>query len=252
MGILSFSGERADSPAGGVIFTTTHWTVVLAACGNASLQASDALAQLCRTYWYPLYAYIRRRGYEAHDAQDLTQEFLSRLLQTNSLRTVDRSKGRFRSFLLGALEHFLAKEWRRGQAQKRGGQFVFVSFDDDSAERHYLREPVSDLSAEKIFEQRWAFTLLDQVLGRLRAEYVETQNSALFDELKIFLTGEKRAVSYAALAARLGKSEAALKMTVSRLRQRYGEILREEIARTVSSPREIGDELRALFAALSG
>jgi len=210
-----------------------------------------ALDQLCHAYWWPLYAFIRRRGYEAHDAQDLTQEFFSRLLAHDFLHAVDRGKGRFRSFLLGALEHFLANEWRRGKAQKRGGKFTFVSIDDDSAERPYLQVPASNLSPEQVFEQQWAMTLLDQTLGRLREGFVADGKEAQFEAIKIFLTGERQAASYAELAAKLETTEAALKMAVSRMRQRYGELLRAEIANTVSSPEEVEAELRALFGALS-
>jgi RNA polymerase sigma-70 factor (ECF subfamily) len=224
---------------------------VLAAGQGATEAADAALERLCRAYWWPLYAFVRRRGYEPHDAQDLTQEFFARLLAKDFLRAVDRSKGKFRSFLLAALEHFLAKEWRRAHAQKRGGKFTFVSIDDDSAERPYLQVPASRLSPEQVFEQQWATTLLDQTLARLREECVAAGKETQFETIKIFLTGEKRATSYAELAVKLETTEAALKMAVSRMRQRYGELLRAEIANTVSSPEEIDEELRALFAALS-
>jgi RNA polymerase sigma-70 factor (ECF subfamily) len=232
-------------------FVTTHWSVVLAAGHASSPHAQEALEQLCRTYWYPLYAFVRRRGHEAHEAQDLTQEFFARLLENDFLRAVDRSKGKFRSFMLAALEHFLAKQWRRSRAQKRGGGAALISLDDESAEQHYRQVSTSDLSPDKVFEQQWAVTLLDQVVARLREEFVAEGKGPLFEELKLFLTGEKRSAGYAELAARLGTTEAALKMTVSRMRQRYGALLREEIAQTVSSPLEVDEELRALFAALS-
>ena len=232
-------------------FTTTHWSVVLAAKQEPSAEVDAALNRLCKAYWWPLYAFVRRRGYEAHDAQDLTQEFFARLLAKDFLRAVDRSKGKFRSFLLAALEHFLAKEWRRSHTQKRGGKFTFVSLDDGSAETQFLQVASSDLSAEKLFERQWALTLLDQVITRLREEQVAAGKGELFEQLKIFLTGEKRAVAYADLALRLNTTEAALKMAVSRLRQRYGELLRAEIAQTVAGPEEVEEELRALVAALS-
>jgi DNA-directed RNA polymerase specialized sigma24 family protein len=232
-------------------FVTTHWSVVLAAREGASTETDAALERLCRAYRWPLYAFVRRRGYEAHDAQDLTQEFFARLLAKDFLRTVDRSKGKFRSFLLAALEHFLAKEWRRSQTQKRGGKFTFVSLDDGSAETQFLQVPSADLPPEKLFEQQWALTLLDQVVTRLRQEHVAAGKGEQFEQLKIFLTGEKRAVAYADLALNLNTTEAALKMAVSRMKKRYGELLREEIANTVSDPAEIEEELRALFAALS-
>ncbi|MBI3714494.1 MAG: sigma-70 family RNA polymerase sigma factor [Betaproteobacteria bacterium] len=225
---------------------------MLSAQENCSGAADAALERLCRTYWWPLYAFVRRRGYEAHDAQDLTQEFFARLLAKDFLLSVDRNKGRFRSFLLAALEHFLAKEWRRANAQKRGGKFTFVSTDAESAEQQYLQVPAANLSPQQLFEQQWAMTLLDQTLSRLREEFVAAGNEAQFEVIKIFLTGEKQAASYAELAVKLGTTEAALKMAVSRMRKRYGELLRAEIANTVSIPEEMDEELRALFAALSG
>src|SRR5437588_2450255 len=188
----------------GRVFTTTHWSVVLAASLHESPQADEALAQLCRVYWQPLYAFIRRRGYEEHEAQDLTQSFFARLLEKDYLRAVDRKKGKFRSFLLAALEHFLANEWRRAHAQKRGGSINFISLDDTSAEQQYAQVSAATLSPEKLFEQQWAMTLLEHVLARLREEFVAAGKGSLFGEAKIFLTGEKRAVSYADLAVKLG------------------------------------------------
>lgn len=239
-----------DQASGLRCFRTTHWSVVLAAGQGASDGADAALEKLCRAYWWPLYAFVRRRGYEAHDAQDLTQEFFTRLLTKNYLRAVDRSKGKFRSFLLAALDHFLANEWRNAHAQKRGGNCSFVSIDDDSAEQPYQLVSTSNLSPEQFFDKQWAITLLEQAVARLREEFLTAGKQALFDEVKIFLTGEKRAASYAELGTRLGMTEAALKMAVSRMRQRYGELLRAEIADTVSDPAEVEEELRALIAAL--
>jgi len=232
-------------------FATTHWSVVLTAGQGPSTESDAALERLCRTYWWPLYAFVRRRGHEPHDAQDLTQEFFARLLAKDFLRAVDRSKGKFRSFLLAALEHFLANEWRRARAQKRGGGVAFISLDDTSTENRYQQLPSSALSPERIFEQQWAMTLLQQVVSRLREEFVSSGKGALFSEIKIFLTGDKRAGGYAELAVKLQTSDAALKMAVSRMKQRYGELLREEIAMTVNGPEEVDEELRALFAALS-
>jgi RNA polymerase sigma-70 factor (ECF subfamily) len=245
------SGLEPGSDTSPRSFVTTHWSVVLAAREGASTEADAALERLCRAYWWPLYAFVRRRGHEAHDAQDLTQEFFARLLAKDLLRAVDRSKGKFRSFLLAALEHFLAKEWRRSQTQKRGGKFSFVSIDDHTAEQPFLQVPASNLSPEQLFEQQWAITLLEQAVAKLREEFLTAGKQTLFDELKIFLTGEKHAISYAELAAKLGMTEAALKMAVSRMRQRYGELLRAEIANTVSNPAEVEEELQALFKALS-
>ena len=232
-------------------FATTHWSVVLSARQDESRDADAALEQLCHTYRVPLYAFVRRRGYPVHDAEDLTQEFFTRLLAKDFLRAVDRSKGKFRSFLLAALEHFLANEWRRANTQKRGGQFTFVSTDAESAEQQYLQVPASNLSPAQLFEQQWATALLNQTLGQLRDEFVAAGNGVRFEDLKTFLTGEKQAASYAELAAKLGTTEAALKMAVSRMKQRYGELLRAQIANTVSGPEEVDEELRALFGAWS-
>jgi RNA polymerase sigma-70 factor (ECF subfamily) len=249
---MANAGQQPDSvgDAQGA-FATTHWSVVLAAKDSESLEVDGALEALCRSYWYPLYVFVRRRGYSPHDAQDLTQEFFARLLHKDYLRSVDRRKGKFRSFLLAALEHFLANEWRRSQAEKRGGKVQFIPMDQDTSEQRYLQVPASGLSPEAAFEQQWATAILQTVLKRLRQEFMESDKSAAFDELKVYLTGEKPESSYDELAAKIGKTPAALKMAVSRMRHRYGELLREEIAHTVSNPLEVEEEMRALFAALS-
>src|SRR5215467_8085725 len=248
-GVVASLGKTEYGGAGQ--FTTTHWSVVLSASRQNSDTAVAALEKLCRSYWYPLYVFVRRRGYEAHEAQDLTQGFFARLFEKNYLADLDRTKGKFRSFLLAALEHYLANEWRRAQAQKRGGNVTFISLDDPTPEQQYLQISAPNLLPEKLFEKQWATTLLEQVLTRLRGEFVASGKAAFFEELKIFLTGEKRAVSYAELATKFAMTEAALKMAVSRMRHRYGELLREEIANTVSSPSEVEEEMRALVAALS-
>ena len=232
-------------------FVTTQWTEILVAGRTNNAAGDAALEKLCRTYWSPLYAFVRRRGYDLHEAQDLTQGFFERLLEKDFMRSVDRNKGKFRSFLLAALDHFLAKDWRRARAQKRGGKMAFISLDDDSPERQYLQVASRDLSPEQVFEQQWALTLLNEVLAQLQKEFTEAGKKTVFEETKVFLTGEKRDASCAQLAARLGTTEAALKMTVSRMRRRYRELLRAEVARTVGSPEEIDTELRALSAALS-
>ena len=232
------------------LFTTTHWSVVLAAGLSESPQAAQALEQLCRTYWYPLYAYVRRRGHSPEDAQDLTQEFFSRLLRKDYLAQVDPGKGKFRSFLLAAISHFLANEWDRTNAVKRGGRVTFLALDHDSAEQR-LAEISLERSPEQIFERCWALAFLQEVLGRLRDEVDQAGRSAHFAELKVFLTGEQSSVSYAVLAAKLGTNEASLRKEVQRLRHRYGELLREEIARTGASPAEVEDELCHLFTVLS-
>jgi RNA polymerase sigma-70 factor (ECF subfamily) len=223
---------------------------VLAARQTSSEEAAVAMERLCRIYWRPLYAFVRRRGYEVHDAQDLTQGFFARFLEKDFLESVDRSKGRFRSFLLAALEHFLAKEWRRARAEKRGGKVSFISFDDPTPEQQYLQVPASNLTPEQLFDQQWALTLLNQTVARLNDEFVANGKGAVFEATKTFLTGEGQADSYASLATKLGTTEAALKMSVSRMRRRFGELLRAEIARTVGSPAQVEQELRMLFGAL--
>ncbi|MBI2925062.1 MAG: RNA polymerase sigma factor [Verrucomicrobia bacterium] len=230
------------------MFATTHWSVVLAAGDSTIPGAREALEKLCRAYWYPLYAYVRRRGHHVHEAQDLTQEFFARFLESHALRHVSREKGRFRAFLLAAMNHFLANEWKRGQTLKRGGVVSIISLDETTAEERYRLEPATELTPEIIYERRWALTLLDQVLEQLREEQVAAGNGALFDELRIFLSDAKGAMSYTEAAAKTGLSEAAARQAVRRLRQRYRELLRAEIAHTVSSPQEIDEEIRHLFA----
>lgn len=242
------AGVEARRPA----FVTTHWSVVLAAGGADTTSSRDALARLCQTYWHPLYAYVRRVGHSPHDAQDLTQEFFARLLEKNFLTGADESRGRFRSFLLASLKHFLANEWDKARAQKRGGAQIPISIDLASAETSCQWEPADSTTAEKIFERRWALTLLDGVLRRLREEYVQDGKENLFEQLKPTLTEASRTVRYAEIAVRLDTSEGSVKVAVHRLRQRYREVLRAEIAETVATPAEVEDELRNLFAALSG
>jgi RNA polymerase sigma factor (sigma-70 family) len=225
---------------------------VVSAGRNDTPDARNALEKLCRAYWFPIYAFVRRQGHGPHDAQDLTQDFFARLLEKNYLAEVDPARGRFRSFLLAALKHFLANEWDKAQAQKRGGGQVIIPIDAAVAETSWGSEPADHLTAEKIFERRWALTLLEQVLRRLRAEYVRDGKENLFEQLKPTLTEASRTVAYAEIAARLGTTEGAVKVAVHRLRQRYREVLRAEIADTVASPNEVEDEIRNLFAALAG
>lgn len=230
-------------------FATTHWSIVAAAGRSPSPSSRDALATLCNTYWYPLYAYVRRRGHDANEAQDLTQDFFARLLEKDALRVADRERGRFRSFLLAALNHFLAKEWRRLKAQKRGGGRPTLSFDLRSGEERYRQEPSHELTPEKIYERRWALTLLEQALARLREEHIAAGKGDLFEALKIGLAGQ-RGLPYADLARRLHISEGAIKVSVHRLRRRCRQLLREAIAQTVASADDVEQELRDLFVAI--
>jgi RNA polymerase sigma-70 factor (ECF subfamily) len=243
------SPSPSSSDAAG--FAATRWTLVLAAArGKTSSQAADALAELCRIYWYPLYAYVRRRGYGTQDAEDLTQEFFFRLLAHESLDAIAPDKGKFRSFLLVALKHFLANEWDRAQARKRGGGQTIVSLDAPSAESRFRMEPSHDLTPEKLFERQWALTVLNRALSRLQEEFSTRGKAALFEGLKGFLGGGPTTASYADAGRALEMSEGAVKVAVHRLRRRYRELLRDEIAQTVSCPEEIEDEIRYLLSCL--
>ena len=242
--------QQEPAPFGSRHFATTRWSLVLAAGQRSSPQSSAALATLCENYWYPLYAYVRRRGHDADEAQDFTQAFFARLLEKNDLAAADPERGRFRSFLLASLKHFLANEWDRNRAQKRGGCRSVLSIDFGTAEERYRAEPAHDLTPEKIFERRWALVLLENVLARLHDESAQAGKADSFDRLKGFLTGEQPAVTYGQLAAELNTSEGALKVAVHRLRRRYRELLRAEIEETVADPQEIDQEIRDLFSAL--
>jgi RNA polymerase sigma-70 factor (ECF subfamily) len=250
--MTSTQPQQDTVPVAAANFTPTHWSVVLAAAGhNDSTHARDALEKLCRNYWLPIYAFVRRQGHNPHDAQDLTQEFFARLLEKNYLASADRDKGRFRSFLLASVKHFLANEWDKATAQKRGGGRALISIDAAAAETSFGMEPANLLSADKIFERRWALALLEQVLRRLRDEYTRDGKEKQFEQLKATLTEASRSLPYAEIAVRLATSEGAVKVAVHRLRQRYRELLRAEIADTVADASEIDDEIRNLFAALA-
>ena len=225
----------------------------MAAKDPHSSEAHEALSELCQTYWPPLYAFIRRRGNDPREAEDLTQAFFARLLEKDWIVDVSREGGRFRSFLLVALKNFLANEWDRAQSQKRGGGKIIVSLDEQRAEAHYEAEPAVQTTPELIFERRWAVTLLDRVLDRLRREFVASEKSGLFDELKAFLpASEEEDLSYGAVAARTGLKEGTVRVAVHRLRRRYGELLRSTIAETVADPKEVEDELRYLIRVIAG
>ena len=240
----STNGSRAE------VFNTTHWSVVLQAGANDSPQAAEALASLCRAYWYPLYAYVRRQGRTVEDAQDLTQEFFARLLELNYLRSADRKRGRFRTFLLTSLKHFLINEWKRVNRKKRGSGQKILSLDEEMAESRFTAEPAVDQPPDALYDRGWAAVLLDRALVALRAELEQSGRRDLFDRLKVFVWGEKNALSYAAMAEQLGMTEGAVKVAVHRLRQRYGELLRAEVAQTVTTPVEVEEELRYLVSVI--
>ncbi|MCL4195609.1 MAG: sigma-70 family RNA polymerase sigma factor [Thermoguttaceae bacterium] len=232
-------------------FATTHWSVVLAAGAGDDTAAREALAALCRSYWYPLYAYARRRGHPPQDAEDLIQSFFVRFLEHNWVARADQQRGRFRTFLLTALDRFLANEWDKVRAIKRGGHLRQVALEMDDAESRFSREPADPCTPEQQFERQWALTVLDRTLAGLREEYAGRGQAATFDALKPTLLGSREAQPYASLAEDLGVTQGSVKVMVSRLRERYRQRLLEEIAHTVASPDEVDSELRHLFRVLS-
>src|SRR5262245_1853104 len=245
-------GNSSELAPVGAQFTTTHWSVVLAASDATLPGAVEALEQLCRAYWYPLYAYVRRRGHSPQDAQDLTQEFFQRLLTSDWIARADQAKGRFRTFLLCGVQNFLANEWQKAGRLKRGGGRLFVALDGLEAEERYRIEPADVASADKLFDRRWALTLLETVLQRLAAEQSGPEAVERFVVLRPVLAGEPSEESYAAFAQRFGVSENTVKSWVHRLRVRYRELLREAVAQTVAGTEQVQDELRFLARVLSG
>ncbi len=233
-------------------FVTTHWSVVLSAGRSDTPRARAALGQLCRTYWYPLYVHVRRRGYSPEDAQDLTQAFFAHLLEQHRLGAANQERGRFRTFLLSSLNNFLSDQWDKARAQKRGGGVETVPLQLDSAETRYGLEPADHRTPEQAFEKQWALSLLDTVLKRLRREYQQAGKGELFALLHPCLVGDGTARRYADLARKFGQSENGIKSSVHRLRQRYRQLLREEIANTVDSDSEVDAELGYLFTVLTG
>jgi len=231
-------------------FATTHWSVVLKAGDNNSPDSAEALEKLCRTYWHPLYAFVRRKGHSPEDAQDLTQEFFAQFLEKNALRHARRERGRFRSFLLTSFQNFLSHEWESARAQKRGGGKRPVVWDEALAERYYDVEAASHLSPDRVYEQRWALTIFQQALSELRREFEAAGKAQQFKELKRFLTERADDGDYAAVASRLGTSPGAVSTGICRMRERYTALVREEIAHTVAIPADIEDELRYLIALL--
>ena len=233
-------------------FVTTHWSVVVTAGHSDTTRAQEALEKLCQTYWYPLYAYVRRRGQSVEDAQDLTQEFFARLLAGHWVGDADRNRGRFRTFLLTALNRFLANEWDRARAKKRGGDAVSVPLDTAVAESRYCADVESALAADRLYDRQWAMTLLERAMGRLEAEQHRLGKVTEFAVLSPALTAERGDIPYAKMAAELAQNETAVRMAVHRLRKRFREVFREEISQTVADPGEVEEEIRYLLAALAG
>jgi RNA polymerase sigma factor (sigma-70 family) len=231
-------------------FATTRWSLVLAAGRGDAPEAGAALTALCEVYWYPLYAYVRRSGHPADEARDLTQAFFARLLEKHYVRAADSERGRFRSFLLTALRRFLTKEWQRARSLKRGGGRRMLSLDFEQGESRFRLEPATDVTAESLYERRWALTMLDQVMARLRDDFERSGKREDFDRLKVFLTGEAAAQSYRDVADAMGTTEGAIKVAVHRLRRRFREAVLAEIAQTVAAPEEVDEELRQLFEAI--
>ncbi|MGZ8939907.1 MAG: RNA polymerase sigma factor [Limisphaerales bacterium] len=245
------SSSALVPPSGAQWFVTTQWSLVVATREGDSSGASEALNDLCRAYWPPLYSYIRRQGHDVAEAQDLTQEFFSRLLQRDYLARVDQQRGKFRSFLLAYVKHFLSEQLEKARAQKRGGGQKLLSLNASEGEEGYLSEPVDELTPEQVFERRWVQTILQRVFDRLAVEYVKGGKAGLFEELKDFQPRQSGSLTYAQIGARLGTTEAAVKSAMQRLRQRHREILREEIAQTVTSTNEVEEEIRHMREVLN-
>lgn len=231
-------------------FPTTSWSLVIASSGGSDAKSRQALAALCERYWYPLYAFIRRQGYEPDQARDLTQEFFVRLLEKNYVAQADHRRGKFRTFLLSAVKHFLLNEADRAAAKKRGGGYAILSVELGTAEESYQLEPRHDVTPDKIFERNWAVTLLETTTDRLQREFAQAGNAEQFEALKPALTGESEGVRYSHIAERLGLSEGAVKVAVHRLRHRFRELLRLEVAETVGAPRLIDEEIHFLSKVL--
>jgi RNA polymerase sigma factor (sigma-70 family) len=247
--VTSITATGASGQQGGAAFTTTHWSVVLEAQGE-SPAAQEALEKLCRTYWRPIFAFLRRQGLPPAEAEHVTQGFFAQLLERKSFDAVRKEKGRLRSYLLGALKYFVTDEQRRAMAIKRGRGQRLIALEELRADDRIEMEPSDPMTAEMIYERRWALTVLERVLSRLKDEYSAAGNAALFDSLKELLPDEPGAPSQAEIAARLGMSENAVRQAFYRFRQRYQSLLREEIANTVATPGDIEDELRYLIAVL--
>jgi len=231
-------------------FTTTHWSVILLAGSGASSAADEALEHLCRSYWYPLYAYVRRQGHSESDAQDLTQSFFARLLERKYVRLADRNQGRFRTFLLSSLKNFLINDWKRQNREKRGGGQEIFSLDEKTAETRFASEAFVEQPPDSLYDRGWAATLLERALTSLRSEFEQSGKLDLFERLKVFVWGDKSASSYSEMGVQLNMTENNVKQSVRRLRLRYGELLRAEVAQTVSTPEEVNEELRYLLSVI--
>lgn len=235
----------------GDVFPVTHWTAVLAAGKQPSPQADAALEELCRTYWYPIYAYVRRQGVGKEDAEDLTQAFFARFLQRNYFERLSSEKGKFRAFLLASLKHFISDQQDKRGRLKRGGKAIHLSLDWESGDRRFRLDPAGPFNPDQAFDREWALSLLDRVLERLRQECQTEEKGALFERLKPFLMLNKGSIPYPDAAAALGMSEGAVRVAVHRLRRRYRELLRQEISQTVHEPDQVLEEMQALFSALT-
>jgi RNA polymerase sigma factor (sigma-70 family) len=243
--------DRDPDAASPRVFATTHWSVVMAAGQGDSLPARRALETLCRAYWFPIYAYVRRKGYRPEEGEDLTQEFFAHLIARHDFRLADQSKGKFRGFLLSRLDYFLAREWTRAHRQKRGGQFTFVSIDGQPPEERYQLEPADHETPERKFLRQWALTVLKQAMNALQAECEANGKADLFREAKNLISGERDGAAYAEIGRSLAMSEGSVRVAVHRLRQRYGDLLRNEVAQTVSREDEVDEEISYLFQVLS-
>jgi len=244
------SSSDGQPPAAQHTFHTTQWGVVHAARSEDNAPGSEALAGLCATYWYPLYAFIRRQGFQAHEAEDLTQEFFQDFLQRRSLQSVSAAEGRFRSFLLQCVKHFLAVRRERAEAQRRGGESVIVPLELATAETHYLEQVPDNLTPELLFERQWAFTVLAQAFNRLQRRYASSNRTEQFQAVKGFLPGSLDGCSHAETAIKHGMSLRALTVAVSRVRREFGVVLRHEVERTVATAQEVDDEIRHLISVL--
>jgi RNA polymerase sigma-70 factor (ECF subfamily) len=245
------SEHSSQSVTPGDVFATTHWTVVLAAGNRSTPQSDSALEELCRTYWFPLYAFVRRHGHNKEDAEDSVQAFFARFLAKNYLAGLSAGRGRFRAFLLASLKHFLINEWKKSQRQKRGGGEKLLSLDWQTADTKFQVADANEPSPDKAFDREWVLALLAKVIGRLQKEWAAGGKAKLFEQLKVFLTAGRGESSYSETAKKSGMEETAVRVAVHRLRKRYRQLLRDEIAQTLSDAGDVDEEMRALFGAFA-